>query len=72
MEISSIINKDNLHSEEMKYVIEKYIKEKKGKEVKLMLKLDRGVFDFHEWGLFNTAYDYAMAYFKEKEHNGKN
>lgn len=60
-----IIEKEQVTPEEMRVVVEAYIKEKKGKEVKIGLVYDGGQFDLRELTLLNNAYDYALAHFKK-------
>lgn len=80
MEIQDIINKTNLQQAEMEFVVESYIKEKTGKEVKInimnhpilrampkeFMGLAGGVIIQKELQLLDKAYLVACEYFFKK------
>lgn len=52
--------------EEMREVVELYIKEKKGKDVKIRLMYDKRAIDLRELTMLNNAYTHALAHFKNE------
>lgn len=73
MEIADIIRKEELETEEMIFVVESYIKEKKGQDVNIKINDSFGQFGIlRELHLLNHAYNNTCAYYFEKERNGQN
>ncbi len=63
MDINNIINKRLPTNQEMIFVVEQYIKEKKDKDVEISLNPNKA---FHELRLLNKAYIVAAEYFLNK------
>ena len=73
MDVYEIIKKDHLDQNEMEYVVEQYIKIKKGRDIKINVRanpiLSMIPLQFqqqiiqNELSMLNEAYDVAMGYF---------
>jgi len=84
MEVKEIIRKEKLEQSEMEFVIEQYIKEKKGRDVKINIHNNQMIHlipkEFQqsilqkELQLLNEAYNVACSYYfkKNKEKSSKN
>lgn len=66
MDINEIIYKSNLELDEVKYVVQEYIREKKGVIVRIRLMLDEGLVNPFEFRLLFNAFDTAAHYFANK------
>ena len=69
MEIAEIIRKEKLETEEMIFVVESYIKERKGVDVKIKIDESHQIFIMKDLNLLNHAYNNACAYYFEQERN---
>lgn len=72
MNVYEIVNRKpmNYQEGECAYVVEQYIKERKGKEVKIVLHKNNGmglVSYPHHTDLLMRAFNYAQAYFLQKQ-----
>jgi len=67
MKEQEIAIKDELTLDEMRWLVERYIKEVKGRDVNIVLKLSNTHIDLREYQLLFSAFSAASRYFATKE-----